>query len=304
MNGALELPLAKAGASKLSMSRAFVACWCLVGWLAGVPASAQEVDSVDKGNASPASPSDATDILRQAVAAYESNDLERARDLFEQVHAQAPTARTLRSLGLVAFRQERFADAIPLFEESLTSVEKPLTDAMRADVEDLLRQAREHQQGQPTTVATTPSAVIVRATPLPIESSAESAPKRSSLQSALEPARPAGSQPPPRLKRTGYATLALAGVAAGFSGVALGIGLHRLDQIEGACRGNPDGTCEVSEAHARSHAARLDLLSVLSTSSAALAGALAVTSAACLVVHYRSTQAEPLNAGFSLRMRF
>jgi hypothetical protein len=80
--------------------------------------------------------------LRAAVEAYEAGRLDDARMLFEQVHARAPTARTLRGLGVIAFRQGRFAQATSLLEASLGSQERPLTPELRRGVELVLADAR------------------------------------------------------------------------------------------------------------------------------------------------------------------
>jgi hypothetical protein len=84
------------------------------------------------------------ETLQAAVRAYESGDLDSARALFERLHGQQPTARTLRGLGMVAFRQERFSDAALLLEASLSSQEKPLTPELAESVQVVLAAARAH----------------------------------------------------------------------------------------------------------------------------------------------------------------
>lgn len=243
------------------------------------------------------SSTDARALLEEAVAFYEQDDLERARSLFEQVHALAPTARTLRSLALVAYRQGRCADAIPLLEESLASEVKPLTADMRGDLESLLQQCRELVAGTTSTNPTILPKSVVEATPIEETISGT----RSSAASTDAPLQRRRSR---RLKRTGYGLLAGAGVAVGVSVGAYVIGRNRLQGIEDACRSNPDGFCSVAEANAREHAARLDLLSVVSIASGALAGALALTSGTLLVLHYRSSASGGLHAGVSARVCF
>jgi tetratricopeptide (TPR) repeat protein len=242
------------------------------------------------------------DLLEQAVLSYERGDFEQARALFETVHARGPTARTLRSLALVAYRQGRLGDAVPLFEQSLASTEKPLTAAMRTDLEGLLRDARaELDAATPKTGQIPPPNQDREPAPLkPSETTRESG---ASTDDERSTANAQGRTR--RLKRAGYATLALAGAFAAVGSVALGLGLRRLDQIEEACRANPDGTCTTHEADAREHAARLDVLSMVSIAGAALAGGSALASATCLGVYYRADHGrERVSAGISLQVRF
>jgi hypothetical protein len=81
-------------------------------------------------------------LVQRAVAAYAQGDLVRARALFEEAHFTAPTARTLRGLGVLAYRERRFVDAVSLLEASLDAAEKPLTAELRASVQRLLEGSR------------------------------------------------------------------------------------------------------------------------------------------------------------------
>jgi hypothetical protein len=81
------------------------------------------------------------ELLRQGVGAYQAEQWELARELFESAHAKQPTARTSRSLGLVALRQNRFVDAVLRLEESLISDTMPLTGELRASTARVLNEA-------------------------------------------------------------------------------------------------------------------------------------------------------------------
>jgi hypothetical protein len=70
--------------------------------LAQAPGNANDAAHV-QASEDPSGPREQT--LRAALAAYERGDLELARTLFEAVHAEHPSARTLRGLGIVAYRQ-------------------------------------------------------------------------------------------------------------------------------------------------------------------------------------------------------
>lgn len=84
------------------------------------------------------------DVLRQAVTAYKAEQWALARELFESVHAKAPTARTARSIGLVAFRQGRYVEAIPMLEASLASTTLALTKDLRDSTWQVLQEAKSH----------------------------------------------------------------------------------------------------------------------------------------------------------------
>jgi predicted negative regulator of RcsB-dependent stress response len=131
----------------VAMPRCFVLLFCAVELVTAWPVAADDAGR----DAPPPLAASQEAALLEAVRAYEAGDMERARVLFEQVHALAPTARTLRSLALVAFRQQRFDDAVMLFEACLASEVKPLTQQMRGDVSELLTEARlsRARQGEP-----------------------------------------------------------------------------------------------------------------------------------------------------------
>lgn len=99
-------------------------------------------------------PADASVALRGALSAYERGDMAEARRWFEQAHAAEPTARTLRGLGVVAYRQERTLEAYAYLTQSLVASVKPLTAELRAGVQQLVNElgaqlVRVHLQRQP-----------------------------------------------------------------------------------------------------------------------------------------------------------
>jgi hypothetical protein len=125
----------------------FLLGWLLVGF---VPA----VALAQSGAAAPVDQQ-----LQAAIHAYEAGQLDDARALFEQLHAQSPTARTLRGLGVIAFRQGRFVEAISLLEASLSSPLKPLTPELKRAVELVLADAR-RQVGRVDLVGCAPQARV------------------------------------------------------------------------------------------------------------------------------------------------
>ena len=80
--------------------------------------------------------------IRQAVAEFDAGHWAEARALFEEAHAIAPSARTLRGLGMCAFELREYAEAVRALRASLESTERPLTRLQREQVEDLLARAR------------------------------------------------------------------------------------------------------------------------------------------------------------------
>ncbi len=76
--------------------------------------------------------------LRAALEAYETGDLARAEALLTEVHELEPSARTLRGLGIVAYRQARYSEAVGYLERSLAHPIKPLTTSLETGVRELL----------------------------------------------------------------------------------------------------------------------------------------------------------------------
>lgn len=102
-------------------------------------------EELQLGGAAPRSGEDASEqTLRAALEAYERGDLELANTLLERVHIEQPSARTLRGLGIVAFQQGRYADALVLLEQSLIHPDKPLDAELRANVQQLIALSRTH----------------------------------------------------------------------------------------------------------------------------------------------------------------
>jgi tetratricopeptide (TPR) repeat protein len=293
-----------------SMSSMLV--WALLGCLVAVaPLHAEPPPEADTASQANANEVTLNATLQAAVRAYEQGNLERARLLFEQAHAEAPTARTLRSLALVAFRQQRFEEAAALFEAALASSVKPLTEALRADALKLSEEARGRLssaapvQVVPGAAPPAPGAAAALHEPTVPPAPAlvqQPSPTTTAPVSGLSP-RAERDHRSGRLKRAGYATAAVSATALIGSGIALGIGLKRLNAIEDVCRAYPDGQCDASEVRAREHAARLDLLSALSIAGVALAAASAATSGTLWLLHYRQ-RAGQHHAELELRVRF
>lgn len=81
-------------------------------------------------------------ILVEAVAEYEAAHYAEAQALFRRASELAPSGRTLRGLGMASYELRQYATAILALEAAQAATERPLTEAQRAHVADLLARAR------------------------------------------------------------------------------------------------------------------------------------------------------------------
>ena len=73
-------------------------------------------------------------VVRQALAEYDAQHYSQARALFEQAHLLAPSARTLRGLGVTAFALNRFTQARTELQAALIDARSPLTSEQQNEV--------------------------------------------------------------------------------------------------------------------------------------------------------------------------
>jgi hypothetical protein len=274
-------------------------CWPTTGWADEGPEralTAPAVESVEGAD-------DLADVLLRAIEAYDHGDLVSARRLFELVHARAPTARTLRSLGLVAFREHRYEDAVALLAASLASQVKPLTESQREGAAAVLREARAMSpaQSEPAlaapVVAAPPARVEVVAPPAPVvgPQQVERVPARTSIHSAAVPSETVRGR---RFRRAGYALLGVAAAALITSITSYQVGLSRLHKIEDKCR--PDPGCELAYVQKREQNAHLDALGTLSLVSGIVAGVTGASGTAFLIWRWRSDRNDAAQAELGL----
>ncbi|GAB4114048.1 MAG: hypothetical protein OHK0013_49110 [Sandaracinaceae bacterium] len=81
-------------------------------------------------------------LITDAVGEFDAGRWEEARALFAQAHEIAPSARTLRGMGMCAFELRDYDEAVRLLSEALLDTRRPLTRRQRTEVEDLVRRAR------------------------------------------------------------------------------------------------------------------------------------------------------------------
>lgn len=124
-----------------------------MGWVAVAaatpPASPSGETPIAPSSALPAEEKSPSDVprgylseVKKGLVALEHGVPEEARTHFLTAHRLYPNARSLRALGKVEFELRRYPAAIGYLERALASRLRPLSGAMRADVEELLAQAR------------------------------------------------------------------------------------------------------------------------------------------------------------------
>lgn len=82
------------------------------------------------------------DRIDEALREFSVQNYEEARSLFLQAHALAPSARTLRALGLCEYELRNYGESVKYLEGALASNVKPLRDALRSDTERMITRAR------------------------------------------------------------------------------------------------------------------------------------------------------------------
>lgn len=115
---------------------------CSLGSPLGNRVSAQDAGSVspEPDAATPAvtGEDEVQALLAAAVAEYDAARYAEALALFRRAHELAPTARTLRGIGMAAFESGLYVAALRALRASLLETERALTDAQRDHVSRLI----------------------------------------------------------------------------------------------------------------------------------------------------------------------
>jgi hypothetical protein len=82
-----------------------------------------------------------SELIGDAVAEYDAGRYEEARALFRAAHEKAPTARTLRGIGMASFELRDYVEAVRALGGALKEQRRALTDEQRRQVEQLLARA-------------------------------------------------------------------------------------------------------------------------------------------------------------------
>jgi hypothetical protein len=110
--------------------------------LAVVPSVAAAAEpSPTGGERSEKNDPEAAGLIADAVSEYDAGRFEEARALFKLAHARAPTARTLRGIGMASFEMRDYVEATRSLDMSLREQRRPLTADQRRQTEALLQRA-------------------------------------------------------------------------------------------------------------------------------------------------------------------
>jgi hypothetical protein len=101
---------------------------------AGEVAAQAPAAEVAEASATPAY----SEAINDAIGHYSAGRWREAQLAFARAHALQPSARTYRGLGLAAFYLDEFAAAREAFEQALADSRKPLPQAQRRELVDLL----------------------------------------------------------------------------------------------------------------------------------------------------------------------
>jgi tetratricopeptide (TPR) repeat protein len=113
--------------------------------MAQASGAASEHDNVAATDTRDATESDGEEyrgIVVEALAEYERGHWSEAATLFERAHQLNPSARTWRGLGLTAFEDRRYVNAIEFLTRALDDKRHALTEKQRGEVSKTLTRAR------------------------------------------------------------------------------------------------------------------------------------------------------------------
>jgi hypothetical protein len=81
--------------------------------------------------------------IAEAVREFSAQRFEEARALFKRAHELAPSARTLRGLGMTAYELRMYVQTMRELEAALRDTRKPLTEEQRNHASSLIAKSRE-----------------------------------------------------------------------------------------------------------------------------------------------------------------
>jgi hypothetical protein len=118
-----------------------LACASLTCWIVTASAYAQTAGS---GNAPDSNATEYDGFISTALQAYDAGRFAEARSSFRRAHEIAPTARTLRTIGMCSFNLGDYVDALINLEAALSDTRKPLSTDQRSHASDLISRSQVH----------------------------------------------------------------------------------------------------------------------------------------------------------------
>jgi hypothetical protein len=103
-----------------------------------------QVARAGSGNATDSNSDEYDGFIAQALQAYDAGRFAEARSSFHRAHEIAPTARTLRTIGMCSFNLGDYVDALINLEAALTDPRKPLSADQRSHATDLITRSQVH----------------------------------------------------------------------------------------------------------------------------------------------------------------
>jgi tetratricopeptide (TPR) repeat protein len=82
------------------------------------------------------------ELINYALEEYDRGSWEESAALFHRAHELAPSARTLRGLGLATYEARRYAESVRHLRAALADRRRPLTDKQREEVQHTLDRAK------------------------------------------------------------------------------------------------------------------------------------------------------------------
>ena len=106
------------------------------------------------------------DIVREAVREFDAGNYVEARTLFQRAHAQKPSARTLRGLGICSYELKHYLQAVNELDAALADTRHPLTVEQHDEVSRTVEKARRFVGKLVLDVAPRNATVVVDGNPL------------------------------------------------------------------------------------------------------------------------------------------
>jgi hypothetical protein len=82
------------------------------------------------------------ELIEQALSEFRHKNWPEARVLFRRAHALAPSARTLRGMGIVSYEMRDYVQAVRDLSAALADTRQPLTEQQKGECQTLLSRSR------------------------------------------------------------------------------------------------------------------------------------------------------------------